>query len=69
MNAPDWVYALGLVVPMDRQNVHHLEIDLDGIDKEKSVGLSLNVEIKGRKVTISTGRCQCPNCAAKAGSA
>lgn len=68
MNAPDWVYALGLVVLMDRQNVHHLEIDMDAIDKDKSVGLSLNVEIEGRKVTISTGRCQCPNCAAKVGS-
>lgn len=69
MNAPASLYALGLVVLMDRQNVHHFEIDLDALDETKSQGLSIDFVIEGRKVTVSTGRCDCPKCAAAVGSA
>lgn len=68
MNAPAELYALALVALMDQQNVHHLVVDLDTLDPEKSRGLSLDVEIEGRTITVTTGRCDCPTCVAKAGS-
>lgn len=66
MSAPPELYALGLVTLMDQQGVHHFEVDL-ARDPEQSRGLSINFEITGSKMIISTGRCDCPACAAKAG--
>lgn len=61
---PPELYAIALVVLMGRENVHHFEIDLNGLDPEKSRGLSLDFEIDqdAKKITVTTGRCDCPGC-------
>ena len=66
MSAPPALYAIGLVALMDQQGVHHFEVELDR-DPEQSRGLAINFEISGTKLIVSTGRCDCPACAAKAG--
>jgi hypothetical protein len=67
VNAPPELYAIALVALMEQQNVHHFEVDLMAMDPEKSRGLSLDFVIEGGKITVTTGRCDCPACAAKAG--
>lgn len=67
MNGPSELYALGLTVLMDRQNVHHFEIDLEALDSGQLRGLALNARVENGKVTFSTGRCRCPACTAAAG--
>lgn len=67
MNAPGEVYALALVALMDQRNVHHFVVDLDALDPEKSRGLSLDIAIEGRKITVTTGQCECAECKAKVG--
>lgn len=67
MNAPAEVYALGLVALMGQKGAHHFVVDLDAMDPEQGRGLSLNIEIEGRKVTFTTGKCECPACLAKVG--
>lgn len=67
MNAPAEVYALGLVALMDQKDTHHFVVDLDALDPEQSRGLSLDIEIEGRKITFTTGKCQCAACLAKVG--
>lgn len=65
---PAEVYALALVVLMDRTNTHHLEIDLENLDRDKSRGLALNIDFTPSMLTFSTGRCECPKCVAVTGA-
>jgi hypothetical protein len=63
MKVPGELYALGLAMLMDQQDVHHFEIDLTTLDPEKSRGLSIDFEITDEKIVVSTGRCPCSKCA------
>jgi hypothetical protein len=67
MRPPPELYAISLVALMEQQNVHHFVVDMDAMNPENSRGLSIDFEIVGRKITVSTGRGDCPAGLAKTG--